>query len=35
MNIKRAVNGFIFALAFFMQKIHEHKLENNEEMTIV
>lgn len=35
MNIKRGVNGFIFALAFFMQKIHEHKLENNEEMTIV
>jgi heptosyltransferase-2 len=34
-NIKQAVNGFIFALAFFMQKIHEHKLENNEEMMIV
>jgi|GEM_PF-1713339 ADP-heptose:LPS heptosyltransferase len=34
-NIKRAVNGFIFALAFFMQKIHEHKLENDEEMMIV
>jgi heptosyltransferase-3 len=34
-NIKLAANGFTFAIAYFMQKIHEHSLMNSEEMIIV